>query len=126
MDKSFKRIIEKAEIIDKTDIKGAIIMQNPKDFFEIKGKLFFVKSEDTFYKNDGLNWLKLVEKETKTQGFEKEKIEMLIAWNNKFKEYVDNRFKEMELKQERLLAIVKENIDLKIKLVNKKGMVENG
>jgi hypothetical protein len=51
---------------------------------------------------------------------------MLIAWNNKFKEYVDNRFKEMELKQERLLAIVKENIDLKIKLVNKKGMVENG
>jgi len=130
-------LVSKAELIDKAEIPNPIIL-NLDSFYEKKGKLYFVKSENSFYKFDNFKWFKLGEnkqslpnKEVSLEDVKKEvlgvpdkvldtKYNEVLAWANQFKAYVDNKFKELEARQDQMLDIIKENIDLKFKNLNKK------
>lgn len=139
--KTLLKIISKAELIDRAEINGSKVnvIEDIENFYNQKGKVFFVKSENVLYKFDGINWFKLAEREKdKIQKLPQEnnikeikgavlgkevkqdKYTEFVIWANKFKEYVDNKFKEIEVRQETILKIVKENIDLKIKSLGKK------
>jgi hypothetical protein len=113
------KLIAKAEVIDKAEIKEAIT-SDIEDFYSKEGKLFFVKSENSFYKLSKGNWYKLNTSNKPIQGvqaIDSQNTVEILNWMKKIAEHVEERIRGLEIRQDEMIQALKENFDLKFKML---------
>ena len=133
-EKLITKLIKKAEKIDNVEISIPILdVADLEKFYDEKGELYYFEKEQTFYKNHINSWLrfKLKNKDSSINYpiyATKESVDELYDWATKLKEAMESRLRELdstieklEKEQEEYFREIKQNIDLKLKLMDDKN-----
>ena len=142
-----KKLSRKSEKITRVESEGMKIVEidDIEKFYDLVGKLYLIENENTFYKYYEGVFFKLIQENkieeeivgdvisNKPQQIQIDPINLierykeLVSWTIKFKEYVENKFSELEEKinklesnQEEATKLILENIDLKVKSLEKR------
>ena len=116
-----QKLLNKAKEVEKVDISPENLTEiDLEGIYEAKGKLFF--DGGAIYRQISENppeWLK-TGISPENEGELGERVEKLENWAISLKKALDNKFEEISQVQDETIKVLKEYIDTKVEVKNKK------